>query len=190
MRKILYLVHQSLDGYIQGPNGEFDWAEMGPESSDFGQTLNDEADTFLYGRVVWEMMSGYWPIVESISTDPHDLRFAPIWRATRKVVVSSALDRAEHGAEVIGRRNLAEEIAALKAEPGKNILLTGGAGLANTLTGLGLIDEYLIFVHPVILGGGKPVFRADDIRHTLRLTDSRTLDARTVLLRYERAAGE
>ncbi|MFI1384038.1 dihydrofolate reductase family protein [Embleya sp. NPDC020886] len=186
MRKILYMVHQSLDGCIEGPNGEFDWPMMTPELSDFGQTLHDGVDTFLYGRVVWEMMSGYWPIAESISTDPHDLRFAPIWRAARKVVVSTTLDRAEWGAEVIGR-NLAEDITALKREPGKDILLSGGAGLANALTALGLIDEYLIFVHPVILGGGKPVFRPDDARHPLTLVDSRTFDARTVLLRYARA---
>ncbi|WP_331770780.1 dihydrofolate reductase family protein (plasmid) [Embleya sp. NBC_00888] len=185
MRKILYMVHQSLDGYIEGPEGEFDWPVMGPELSDFGQTLNAGVDTFLYGRVVWEMMAGYWPIVETISTDPHDLRFAPVWRATRKVVVSATLERAEWGAEVIGA-NLAEDIAALKQEPGKDILLTGGAGLANALTGLGQIDEYLIFVHPVILGGGKPVFRADETRHPLALVESRTFDARTVLLRYER----
>ncbi|MET7302284.1 dihydrofolate reductase family protein [Embleya sp. NPDC005575] len=185
MRKILYMVHQSLDGYIEGPNGEFDWPMMGPELSDFGQILNDGADTFLYGRVVWEMMSGYWPIAETISTDPHDLRFAPIWRATRKVVVSNTLDRAEWGAEVIGK-NLAEDVTALKNEPGKDILLNGGSELANTLTGLGLIDEYLIFVHPVILGGGKPVFRPGDTRYPLRLVDSRTFDARTVMLRYAR----
>ncbi|MFE5333084.1 dihydrofolate reductase family protein [Embleya sp. NPDC056575] len=185
MRKILYMVHQSVDGYIEGPNGEFDWPTMGPELSDFGQTINEGVDTFLYGRVVWEMMAGYWPIVETISTHPHDLRFAPVWRATRKVVVSTTLTQAEHGAEVIGA-NVAEDVAALKAEPGKDILLSGGAGLANTLTELGLIDEYALFVHPVILGGGKPVFRNDDVRRGLRLVDTRTFDAGVVMVRYAR----
>ncbi len=78
---------------------------------------------FLYGRVVWEMMAAYWPTADPVSTDPHSLRFAPIWRAMRKVVVSTTLERAEWGAEVIGK-NLVEDVTALKNEPGKDILLT------------------------------------------------------------------
>ncbi|MFF7244809.1 dihydrofolate reductase family protein [Embleya sp. NPDC008237] len=186
MRKIIHLVHQSVDGYIEGPKGEFDWPRMTPELSEFGRTVNDGVDTFLYGRVVWEMMAAYWPTADSVSTDPHNLRFAPIWRAMRKVVVSTTLERAEWGAEVIGK-NLAEDITTLKNEPGKDILLTGGAELANALTELGLIDEYMIFVHPVVLGGGRPVFRPDERRRPLNLIDSRIFDARTVMLRYERA---
>ncbi|WP_331767167.1 dihydrofolate reductase family protein [Embleya sp. NBC_00896] len=185
MRKILYMVHQSLDGHIEGPNGEFDWPVMGPELSDYGQELNAGVDVFMYGRVVWEMMSGYWPNAESISTDPHDLRFAPIWRETSKVVVSTTLEKADWNTRVIGK-NLVEDVTALKNEPGKDILLNGGSELANTLTGLGLIDEYLIVVHPVLLGGGKSVFVDSDTRIGLRLVDSRTFDGRTVLLRYSR----
>ncbi|RKF29421.1 dihydrofolate reductase family protein [Micromonospora globbae] len=185
MRKIVYFVHQSVDGYIQGPNGEFDWPQMGPELSAWSRELSERAGAFLYGRRVWELMSFYWPRAESISKDPHDLAFAPIWRAKPKIVVSRTLPDAE-GARVVGHRDLAAEITALKEEPGDDLLLTGGSNLASALTGLGLVDEYLIVVHPVVLGGGQPVF-LDKERLGLRLVESRPFDSCSVLLRYEPA---
>ncbi|MCM0676660.1 dihydrofolate reductase family protein [Micromonospora phytophila] len=187
MGRIVYYVHQSLDGFIEGPNGEFDWPAMGPELSAYSFGLNDRTSAFLYGRRVWEMMSYYWPRAESISDHPHDLAFAPVWRRTPKVVVSRTLTGAEHGARVIGRGDLAEEITALKREAGGDLLLTGGADLAGALTGLGLIDEYHLVVHPVVLGGGKPVFTAKD-RFDLGLVATRSFDSRAVLLRYDRVA--
>jgi dihydrofolate reductase len=158
MRKILYWVHESVDGFIEGPNGEFDWPAMGPELSAYSRALNDRIDTFLYGRVTWDMMSSFWPHAESMSTDEHDLQFAPVWRATPKIVFSRTLEKADWNTRVIGE-NLAEELTALKQQPGKDLLLTGGSNLPTTLTRLGLIDEYHIVVHPVVLGGGKPLFQ-------------------------------
>jgi dihydrofolate reductase len=186
MRKIIHFVHESLDGFIEGPNGEFDWPVMGPELSDYGVALNARVDTFMYGRVVWEMMSDFWPRAETMSNDEHDLRFAPVWRATPKIVVSRTLETAGWNTRVIGQ-NVAEEIPALKEQPGKDILLTGGSNLAASLTELGLIDEYQIVVHPVVLGGGKPLFHEPKERMNLTLIGSRTFDSRAVLLRYERA---
>ncbi|GHJ52780.1 dihydrofolate reductase family protein [Micromonospora chersina] len=185
MRKLVYWVHQSVDGFIEGPNGEFDWAEMGPELSAYSIELTDRADAFLYGRKVWGLMSWYWPRAEQMSQDQHDLQFAPIWARTPKIVISRTLESAEYGARVIGR-DLAAEVAELKAQPGKDLLLTGGAGAAAALTELGLIDEYQVVVHPVVLGGGSPVFPGKD-RLDLRLTGTRGFDGRSVLLRYERA---
>ncbi|MEU4713267.1 dihydrofolate reductase family protein [Micromonospora purpureochromogenes] len=189
MRKVVHWVHQSLDGFIEGPNGEFDWPSMGPELSAYSLELTERAGTFAYGRKVWEMMSWYWPRAESMSTDPHDLAFAPIWRRTPKVVVSRTLTGAEWDAQVVGGDDLAKEMTALKEQPGGDLLLTGGSGAAAALTALGLIDEYQVIVHPVVLGGGRPVFPGGPERLDLRLAGSRVFDGRTVLLRYERAAG-
>jgi len=185
MRKIIYYVHASVDGHIDGPTGEFDWPVMGPELSAYSYALNDRVDTFLYGRVVWEMMSGFRPHAESMSDDPHDLRFAPIWRATPKIVFSRTLRTADWNTRVIGG-DLAAEITTLEQQPGKDLLLTGGSTLAGALTDLGPIDEYHIVVHPVVLGGGRPLFRDPRQRITLRLAGSRVLDGRTVLLHYQR----
>ena len=186
MRKILYWVHESVDGFIEGPNGEFDWPALGPELSAYSSTLNDRADTFLYGRRVWDMMSAFWPHAESMSTDEHDLQFAPVWRAMPKIVFSRTLEKADWNTRVIGE-NLAEELTALKQQPGKDLLLTGGSNLPTTLTRLGLIDEYHIVVHPVVLGGGKPLSQELKDRTNLQLVESRTLDSRAVLLRYQHA---
>ncbi|MGV9536970.1 dihydrofolate reductase family protein [Streptosporangium sandarakinum] len=187
MRKIIYWVHASLDGHIEGPNGEFDWPAMGPELSAHSRALSERVDTFLYGRPVWEMMSAFWPHAESMSDDPHDLAFAPIWRRTQKIVFSTTLEAADWDARVIGG-DLAEEVTALKRQPGRDMLLNGGASLGAALGRLGLIDEYQVIVHPVVLGGGRRLFPETKDRLGLRLIGSRILDSRTVLLRYEPAA--
>ncbi|MEV3990301.1 dihydrofolate reductase family protein [Streptomyces sp. NPDC049837] len=184
MGKITHFVHQSVDGFIEGPNGEFDWPVMDPELSAYSRALTDSADTFLYGRRVWEMMAGFWPRAEELSTHEHDLAFAPVWRATPKVVVSSTLEEADWNTRVI-RTNVVEELTALK-ESGAHLVLFGGSTLAATLTEHALIDEYQIFVHPVVLGGGKPVFQHPKQRFGLKLAESRTFDSQVVLLRYER----
>ncbi|MFD6953015.1 deaminase [Nocardiopsis sp. TSRI0078] len=185
MGQLVHFVHQSLDGFIEGPGGEFDWPEMGPELSAYSQSLNDTADAFLYGRVVWDMMSGYWPRAEELSTHEHDLAFAPVWRDKPKVVVSRTLESADWNTRVIGR-DVPGRIAALK-ESGTNLVLFGGSGLAATLTEHGLIDEYRIVVHPVVLGGGRPVFQEPKERLGLELVESRVFDSRSVLLRHRRA---
>lgn len=185
MRKIVYIVHESLDGFIEGPKGEFDWPVMGPELSAYSIGLHERVDAFVYGRRTWDLMSSYWPQAESMSDDPHDLRFAPIWRSTPKIVCSNTLTEAGWNARVIGG-DLATEFAELKAQPGKDLLLTGGAELPGVLTELGLIDEYHVFVHPVVLGGGKRLFSADRSRFSLKLVESRTFDGKTVLIRQDR----
>lgn len=185
MGKITHFVHQSLDGFIEGPNGEFDWPRMDGELSAYSQALTGSTDIFLYGRVVWDMMSGYWPRAEEFSTNEHDLAFAPVWRKAPKVVVSSTLTEADWNTRVINT-NVIEELTTLK-DSGAHLLLFGGSTLAGFLTEHQLIDEYQIFVHPVVLGGGKPVFTTPQQRFDLTLTETRTFDSQVVLLRHERA---
>ncbi|WP_188187943.1 dihydrofolate reductase family protein [Nonomuraea sp. SYSU D8015] len=186
MGKLIYWVHTSVDGHIDGPNGEFDWTEMGPELSAYGDEVHARVGTFLYGRLVWEMMSGYWPTADQTSDHPHDLTFASIWRSTPKVVFSTTLKEAGWNTRIVSG-NLGEEVAELKRQSDQDLLLNGGSQLASAIGELGLIDEYHIMVHPVVLGGGRPLFPPQKERLDLRLTDSRTFDARTVLLRYERS---
>ena len=176
---IRYFVHQSLDGHIEGPNAEFDWPVMGPELSRFSRALNDTADAFLYGRKVWEMMSGFWPHAEDMSDDPHDVAFAPIWREKAKVVVSSTLGEADWNTTVVADP---ADLPSL----GGDLILFGGTSLAGSLTELGLIDEYLIFVRPVVLGGGKPLFAERDTRIGFALAQTRTFDGNVVLLHYRK----
>jgi dihydrofolate reductase len=172
---ITHFVHQSVDGYIHGPNGEFDWPVMGPELSDYAYELTASA-TSLYGRKVWDLMVSYWPTADEHSSDPHDARYAQIWREQRKIVVSSTLTEPGWNTEVVRRpEDLGDE----------KLLLFGGATLAKSLTDRGLVDQYLIFVHPVVLGGGLPSFLDLKDRLNFRLAESRVFDGQVVMLRYE-----
>jgi dihydrofolate reductase len=184
MRKIIYWVHASVDGFVSGPNGEFDWPELTPELSEYSDALTDRVDTFLYGRVVWDLMSSYWPTADQVSDHPHSLRFAPIWRDTPKVVFSRTLEEAGWNTQVTA--DLEGTARALKAKQGKDMMLTGGAEAAAALATLDLIDEYQVVVHPVVLGGGKRLFPATE-RLRLDLVATRSFDDRAVLLSYVRA---
>ncbi|TWD73114.1 RibD domain-containing protein [Kribbella amoyensis] len=93
MRKIMYYVHQSLDGFIEGPNGEFDWAQLGPELAAYSMGLTERSGIFLYGRTVWEMMSSYWPRADATDADQHAMEFAPVWREMPKLVLVAQLRR-------------------------------------------------------------------------------------------------
>jgi dihydrofolate reductase len=185
MSTITHFVAQSVDGYIEGPRGEFDWPVMGPELSAYARALGEETDAFLYGRAVWDMMSGFWPRAEEFSTDEHDLAFAPMWRAKPKYVVSRTLEKADWNTEVVGE-DVVARLTALK-ESGTSMVMFGGSDLAASLTEEGLIDDYQVFVHPVVLGGGKPAFPREEKRHGLRLVESRVFDSQVVLMRYRRA---
>lgn len=201
MGKLIHFVHQSLDGYIEGPNGEFDWPAMGPELSAHARELTPEGTVFLYGRKVWDLMSGFWPQAERYSQDPHDLAFAPVWRRAPKIVVSRTLSEGALGEGALGEgfageaglnarvisENVAEELTALK-EAGHDLVLFGGSDLAAHLTEHGVIDEYHVVVHPVLLGGGRPAFHPAEARTPLALAGTRTFDARAVLLVHTRTA--
>jgi dihydrofolate reductase len=168
---------------VDGPNGEFDWPVMGPELSAYSEGLDQRVDTLLFGRPVWQMMVGFWPNAESISDDPHVAGFAPFWRATPKIVFSRTYAGDEWTSRVIST-DLAAEVTALKEQPGADLLLTGGAALAAALTEHGLIDEYHIAVHPVVLGGGRKLFAAPAERQNLRLVATNAVDEQVVVTQY------
>jgi dihydrofolate reductase len=182
MRKIIYWVHPSVDGFVDGPQGEFDWTELGPELSAYADEVHDHVDTFLYGRVVWEMMSSYWPTADKVSDHPHDKSFAERWRTTPKIVFSRTLRGPLDWNATVINSNLAESVAELKSRPGKDLLLNGGSAMGAVLADLGLLDEIQVIVHPVVLGGGKPVLPVG--RTNLNLVGTRTFDNRSVLLSY------
>ena len=127
----------------------------------------------------------YWETADERPSAPeHELEFARIWKDTPKIVFSRTLEKVEGNARLVGD-NVAEAVAKLKEEPG-NDLAVGGAGLASTFMKLGLIDEYRLFVSPVVLGGGTPYFPDLDERIDLELVETRTFGSRVVYVRYRR----
>ena len=177
----------SLDGFVSGPNGEFDWPVLGPELAAYSEDLDTRVDTLLFGRPVWEWMVAFWPTAEQVADDDHTKKFAPFWRATPKIVFSRSFEGDDWSSRVLGKTDLADEVRALKDEDGGHMLLTGGTALATALTEHGLVDEYHIAVHPVVLGGGRRLFGGAQSRVNLRPTSSRLLDGRVAVTAYARA---
>jgi dihydrofolate reductase len=185
-RKLTFSMGVSLDGFIAGPGGEIDWGAPDDERHRFHNEEVREVGTQLCGRRLYEEML-FWETAEDASLGPVQLEFAQIWRATPKVVFSSTLDRVVGNATLAPRGDLASVVTSLKDEPGEGDLAVGGAGLAAACISLGLVDEFRLFVSPVVLGGGTPYFPTLDARIELELVETRTFGSRVVYLRYARA---
>ena len=184
MRKLIYSMGVSLDGFIAGPDGEIDWSAPDEELHRFHNQQVRELGGHLLGRRLYEVMR-YWETAEQELSADYRLEFARIWKALPKVVFSKTLEKVEGNTRLV-RDGVAEEVARLKGQAGKD-LAVGGAGLASTCMKLGLIDEYRLFVSPVVLGGGTPYFPALDERIDLELVETRTFGSRLVYLRYRQA---
>jgi dihydrofolate reductase len=184
MRRVIYSMGVSLDGFIAGPNGEIDWSGPDEELHRFHNLQTRELGVHLCGRRLYETML-YWETVEqNPSASDFELEFARIWKALPKIVFSDTLE-AVQGNATLARDGVGEVLARLKAEPGKD-LAVGGAGLASTLVKLDLIDDYRLFVSPVVLGGGTRYFPALEERIKLELVETQTFSSRVVYFRYRR----
>lgn len=186
MREIVLGMSVSLDGFMEGPGREIDWHLVDDElHAHFNERLG-AMSAFLDGRVTYELMAAYWPTADA---DPDSsgpvAEFARIWREMPKVVYSRTLERADWNTAVV-REVVPEEVAALKALPGGDMAV-GGADLAASFMRYDLIDQFWLYVHPVVLGGGKPLFPASDTPRRLRFAGTRTFGNGVVLLRYDRA---
>ncbi len=185
MRKLILMMSVSLDGFFEGPDRELDWHMVDDElHSHFNEQLR-AMGAFLDGRVTYELMASFWPTAD---TDPSSsgpmVEFSRIWRDMPKIVYSTTLKRADWNTTVV-RDVVTEEVQELKAQPGGDLAL-GGADLAATFMRLDLIDEYRLYVHPVVIGQGKPLFQASGIKIDLQLAETRTFGNGVVLLRYQR----
>jgi dihydrofolate reductase len=182
-RKLIYSMGVSLDGFIAGPQGEIDWSAPDEELHRFHNQQAREVGTHLYGRRLYEVMRPWETAEQRPSVSDFELEFARIWKETPKIVFSRTLEKVEGNARLV-RDHAAEEVARLKEQPGKD-LAVGGAGLASTFMKAGLIDDYRLFISPVVLGRGTPYFPALDERIDLELVETRTFDTRVVYVRYQ-----
>jgi len=177
MRKVVLMMSVSIDGFVAGPHGH---AGALPEPDELKRWKLErvrQAGTHIMGRVTYEEMAAFWPT----STDD----YAAPMNEIPKVVFSKTLDEATWPESSIARGDLADEIATLRRQPGGEIIAWGGAGFAQSLSRTGLVDEYVLVIHPVAFGGGLPMFQ--DLRDALRLEllEARTFDTGTVLHIYE-----
>jgi dihydrofolate reductase len=191
MRRLIASTFVSLDGFIVGPDEDMSWVmnHFNEEMGDYAGDLMSSMDTILLGRVTYEGMSRVWPF-QTEATAPG----ADKMNSTPKIVFSRSLDRVEWGSfdtiRVV-RENVSEVVAGLKEQPGKDLVIYGSANLVQGLTRLGLIDEYQLLVHPVVLGRGKPLFAGmvDGDSHgiELNLLRAQTFANGVVVLNYGRA---
>ena len=184
MRKIVLMMSVSLDGFFEGPDRNIEWHMVDDE---LHSHFNDELaamGAFLDGRVTYQLMADFWPTADrDPSSTQAMVEFSRIWRDMPKIVYSRTLDHADWNATVV-RDVIAEDVMALKAQPGGDLAL-GGADLAATFVRLDLIDEYRLYVHPVIIGRGRPLFPPSDEAIDLRLAETRAFGNGVVLLRYQ-----
>jgi dihydrofolate reductase len=184
MPTLIYSMSVSLDGHIAGPDGAIDWAAPDEELMRFHNEQTRELTGHLSGRRLYQDMLG-WETAEQTRTDARDLEFARAWKAVPKVVFSTTLTAVEGNAR-LARGEVADEVAELKNQPGDGIVSVGGAGLAAALAGQDLIDEYRLFVNPVVLGGGTPYFPPLPSRLDLELIEMQAFSP-VVYLRYRRS---
>lgn len=183
MRSVTYSMSTSLDGYIVGPDGNFDWTGPDPEVFRFWIEEIRGVGVHLMGRRLYETML-YWETAEQEqSLDDAELEWTALWNPLPKVVFSTTLSEVQGNAR-LASRGLAEEIERLRAEPGEGDIAIGGATLAVQAAALDLIDEYQLMVYPVLVGGGIPFFARDERRADLELVETRTFNSKFVFLRY------
>jgi dihydrofolate reductase len=183
MRSVTYSMNVTLDGYIVGPDGGFDWSAPDAEVFRFWLDEIRQVGVHLLGRRLYETML-YWETAEQAQTlDEAELEWAAIWKALPKVVFSTTLSAVQGNARLVSG-GLAEELERLRAEPGQGEIAIGGATLAAEVAAAGLVDEYRAMVYPVLVGGGVPFFPRGERRMDLELVETRSFNSGVVYLRY------
>jgi dihydrofolate reductase len=183
MRNVTYSMSVSLDGYIVGPDGEFDWTAPDEEVFRFVTDEIRRVGVYLLGRQLYETML-YWETADQDpSLEDSMLEWAGLWKPLPKVVFSTTLS-AVQGSARLAPGGLTEEIERLRSEPGEGDIAIGGATLAAEAAALDLIDEYRVRVYPLLVGGGTPFFPRCERRVDLELVETRTFGSKVVYLRY------
>jgi len=186
MKKIIVSEHITLDGFVAGPNGEMDWIKLDDEIFDLVNEFTIEADTALYGRVTYEMMEAYWPTAaDQPNATKHDVEHSTWYNKSEKVVLSKTMTNVNRNKIKFVSDNAATEIEKIKNQGDKNIMVFGSPSIVHLLTKHNLVDEYWLFVNPVILGEGIPMFEKLSNKTSLELVTSKAFVCGVVGLNYK-----
>jgi dihydrofolate reductase len=187
MRKLIFFMHTSLDGFVAGLKGEMDWIKVDDAIFDFVGTMTDLADTALYGRVTYQMMESYWPTAgEKPEASKHEIEHSRWYNKVTKIVLSRTMKETGQNNTKVISENISENINKLKQQDGKNIIIFGSPSASNFLLNKGLVDEFWIFVNPVLKGQGIPLFK--DITDSIKLSliETKTFDIGVIALHYKK----
>jgi len=185
MKKLISCMHISLDGFVAGLKGEMDWIQVDDELFSYSGKLTEEADTALYGRVTFEMMENYWPTAaDQPGASKHDLEHSRWYNAVDKIVLSGTKQKTGSKNIQVIANNLAAEINGRKQTGGKNILVFGSPTAVHSLMQENLIDEYWLFVNPILLGEGIPLFKGIREHVKLKLVTNKVFTSGVTALHY------
>lgn len=182
MRKIIACEWLSLDGFFSGINGETDWFYWDKEIESYFKNFQRGIDTLLFGRVTYDIMKAYWPTDAAASEDPS---ITSHLNDSKKIVYSKAGVGADWNNTEVKQAIVPGEIITLKQEAGKDIVIYGSGSIISQLTSLGMIDEYLLAMNPMILGKGKPLFQQQEKPLHWQLTESHSFTNGLIILRYK-----
>ena len=182
MRKVIVSNIVSVDGFIAGPQGEINWFAWNEETADYCKEMLASVGIILFGRVTYELMAGYWPTEMAVKGDAVVARFM---NGKPKLAFSRTLKKADWANTRLVKEDPAKVVAALKQQPGKDLMIFGSANLAATLIKHGLIDEYQVMINPLVLGRGRPLFQGVRDRLHLQLVSTRVFRVGNVLLTYK-----
>jgi dihydrofolate reductase len=188
MRRVIVSMNVTLDGFMAGAKGELDWhfPLWNKEMSSYACEQLHDVDTILLGRVSYQTMARYWPYAAFYLTGTSDdIEFAHMMNNHNKIVFSKTLEKVEWNNSRLIRDNIQEEISLLKQQRGKDMIIYGSGSIVQTFTRLGLIDEYRIWMHPVVITRGKSLFKSVRNNLNLKLTQTRTFSSGVVLLHYQ-----
>ncbi len=186
MRHLIFFMHTSLDGFVAGPNGEMNWIKVDEEMFDFVGTMTDKADAALYGRVTYEMMQGYWPTAgDQPNASRHDKEHSAWYKRVSKIVLSTTMNTNGLENTTVISDNLVENINKIKNQKGSNILIFGSPRASHSLLREGLINEFWLFVNPILLGQGMPLFNDVQKMTKLKLIESIIFSNGVIALHYE-----
>lgn len=186
MRKIISFMHVSLDMFVAGPNGEMDWIKVDSEIFKYAGEATDSADLALYGRHTWQMMDAYWPTAaDSPNASDHDRQHSAWYKAVDKVVLSKTMAGQKHPKTTFVGDNFPTEIRRFKEQPGNNIVIFGSPRATHSLMKEGLVDQLWLFVNPVLLGHGIPMFKDLDSRQKLNLVTDVRFPSGVIALKYD-----
>ena len=185
MRKIISFMHISLDGFVAGPNGEMNWIKVDQEIFDHVGKRIGQGDTALYGRVTFQMMEGYWPTAgDKLTASKHDIEHSRWYSKVHKVVMSKTLNETDLTNTTVISESLPDRINEIKQQPGEDILLFGSPTATHSLLQLNLIDGFWLFVNPIILGRGIPLFVNIQDQMKLNLLTTRQFTSGVTELNY------
>lgn len=181
MRKL----HMSLDGFAGDKNGDLGFLTYNEELQQFADEVVKTVGAPVYGKNTYHLMEGYWPtVLNDPNAKGHSLAHARWVQDIPKIVFSTTLASADWNNTTLIKDNIEEEVIKLKQQPGKDLVIFGSPGLSKSLMRLGLIDEYLLTVHPIILGEGSSLFETPAQTNKLKLVESKTLGSGVITVRY------